>query len=221
MCRSWAGRRHSGVQRISDAAAPQALGRIGKRPPELVAAARERSLVRPADVVGRVRGQRQGGRMRPCPAEQWSGNRFGILPAHGGASSAGGRCGFRPRTASDNHNSAQGLWAVPPHGPSRRRLHDEPLPKHVDPARLRPEGCGFLHYIHDVVVLKNIPGRVGVAREPFIKTARTRASRSATPKMSAVISRSVRIYILLFSLRPVNRPLQSRQSASRFRCLPA
>ena len=49
-----------GVQRISDAAAPQALGHIGKRPPELVAAARERSLVRPADVVGRVRGQRQG-----------------------------------------------------------------------------------------------------------------------------------------------------------------
>ena len=36
------------------------------------------------------------------------------------ASSAGGRCGFRPRTASDNHNSAQDLWAVPPHGPSRR-----------------------------------------------------------------------------------------------------
>ena len=42
------------------------------------------------------------------------------------------------------------------------RLHDEPLPKHVDPARLRPEGCGFLHYIHDVVVLKNVFGDIRI-----------------------------------------------------------
>ena len=51
------------------------------------------------------------------------------------------------------------------------RLHDEPLPKHVDPARLRPEGCGFLHYIHDVVVLKNIPGRVGVGARAVHKNS--------------------------------------------------
>ena len=123
-------------------------------------------------LVGRVRGQRQG-RQNAVLVQQNNG--LGIALA------------FFQRTGERHQPEVDAVSVRELHqititarkvcGLSRRmvhlvgRLHDEPLPKHVDPARLRPEGCGFLHYIHDVVVLKNIPGRVGVGARAVHKNS--------------------------------------------------